>query len=107
MTGHTGQLYALLLAMEKLAVRALNKLVNVVNFLGMSQDSEISQSNPSLFRLFKSHFSFSLFAFKSSTCLRRIPNRCVCLSGLNRLIYRTWPAKTTRAVWWAICVHSL
>ena len=66
-----------------------------------------------LFRLFKSHISFSLFTFKSSPCLRQIPNRCVCLSGqvywhstLHRLIYRTWPAKTTRAVWWAICVHS-
>ena len=31
---------ALLLAMEKLAVRAQNKLVNVVTFLGMSQDRE-------------------------------------------------------------------
>jgi hypothetical protein len=31
---------ALLSAMEKLAVRAQNKLVNVVSFLGMSQDSE-------------------------------------------------------------------
>ena len=30
----------LLLAMEKLAVRAQNKLVNVVNFLGMAQDRE-------------------------------------------------------------------
>jgi hypothetical protein len=30
----------LLLAMEKLAVRAQNKLVNVVTFLGMSQDRE-------------------------------------------------------------------
>ena len=34
-----------------------------------------------VFRLFKSHNSFSLFAIKSSPCLRRIPNRCVCLSG--------------------------
>jgi hypothetical protein len=31
---------ALLTAMEKLTVRAQNKLVNVVSFLGMSQDSE-------------------------------------------------------------------
>ena len=29
---------ALISAMEKLAVRAQNKLVNVVSFLGMSQD---------------------------------------------------------------------
>ena len=31
---------ALMSAMEKPAVRAQNKLVNVVSFLGMSQDSE-------------------------------------------------------------------
>ena len=30
----------LLIAMEKLAVRAENKLVNVVSFLGINQDSE-------------------------------------------------------------------
>ena len=30
---------------------------------------------------FKSNISFSLFAFKSSPCLKRIPNRCVCLNG--------------------------
>ena len=66
-----------------------------------------------MFQLFKSHIFFRLFGFKFIPCLRRIPNRCVCLSGqvywhstLNRLIYRTWPAETTWAVWWAICVHS-
>ena len=39
-TGNNCTEVSLLLAMEKLAVRAQNKLVNVVNFLGMSQDRE-------------------------------------------------------------------